>query len=100
MMWSVNPGVFIICMSRLARAFTRQRLRAMDSSAGVVIEVLQRAASQNNDILKPAQQQLHDWEKEPGFYTVLMVWFFNLVYYCRYFNAMMTVHLLLYWSLN
>lgn len=46
----------------------------MDNNAiAIVLDALQRAASQNGEILKPAEQQLQSWEKEEGFYTVLMV---------------------------
>lgn len=39
----------------------------------MVLEVLQRASSQNPDILKPAENKLKEWETQPGFYTVLFV---------------------------
>lgn len=46
----------------------------MDINAtAIVLDALQRASSQNGEILKPAEQQLQNWEKEEGFYTVLMV---------------------------
>ncbi|CAG9854440.1 unnamed protein product [Phyllotreta striolata] len=43
----------------------------MDSTNIMVIEVLQAAASQNPDILKPAEAKLKEWETHPGFYTTL-----------------------------
>lgn len=38
----------------------------------VVIDALKRASSQNADILKVAEQQLKEWEIEPGFYSILL----------------------------
>lgn len=43
----------------------------MNSTDILVIEVLQGAASQNPDILKPAEAKLREWETQPGFYTTL-----------------------------
>lgn len=43
------------------------------STDQVVLDVLQRASSQNPDILKPAEAKLGEWETQPGFYTVLSV---------------------------
>lgn len=45
----------------------------MESIHAIVLEVLQRASSQNADILKPAESKLREWETHPGFYTVLYV---------------------------
>ncbi|KAK4881631.1 hypothetical protein RN001_004950 [Aquatica leii] len=42
------------------------------STQAMVIDVLQRASSQNPDILKPAESRLKEWEIQPGFYTVLL----------------------------
>lgn len=39
----------------------------------VVLDVLQRASSQNQDVFKPAEAKLREWETQPGFYTVLFV---------------------------
>lgn len=39
----------------------------------VVLDVLQRASSQNPDVFKPAEAKLREWETQPGFYTVLFV---------------------------
>lgn len=45
----------------------------MDSaSAGpVVLQTLTHAASQNTELLKPAEQQLKLWETQPGFHSIL-----------------------------
>lgn len=45
----------------------------IESTEAVVLEVLQRASSQNAQILKPAEAKLLEWETQPGFYTVLYV---------------------------
>lgn len=56
----------------------------MDNNAtAIVLDVLQRASSQNGEILKPAEQQLQSWEKEEGFYTVLMVMINLCINMCR-----------------
>lgn len=38
-----------------------------------VIDVLQRAGSQDPNVLKPAEQTLREWETQRGFYTALFV---------------------------
>lgn len=38
-----------------------------------ILDILQRASSQNPDILKPAEAKLREWEKQPGFYSTLLV---------------------------
>lgn len=45
----------------------------IQSTQAVVLEVLQRASSQNALILKPAEAKLLEWETQAGFYTVLFV---------------------------
>ncbi|XP_034939716.1 importin-11 [Chelonus insularis] len=42
-----------------------------------VIDVLQRASSQDPNVLKPAEQMLKEWETQRGFYTVLYNVFSN-----------------------
>ncbi|XP_041361999.1 importin-11-like isoform X2 [Gigantopelta aegis] len=37
----------------------------------VVLDTLSKACSQQADVLKPAEQQLHHWETQPGFYSIL-----------------------------
>ena len=39
----------------------------------LVLARLQQAVSQQAAVLKPAELQLQQWEKEPGFYSILMV---------------------------
>uniref|UniRef100_A0A1B6L138 Importin-11 n=1 Tax=Graphocephala atropunctata TaxID=36148 RepID=A0A1B6L138_9HEMI len=43
----------------------------LETAQAVVFETLQRATSQNSEVLKPAEQKLKEWETEPGFYTIL-----------------------------
>lgn len=38
-----------------------------------VIEVLEKAGSQDPNILKPAEEVLREWETQRGFYTALYV---------------------------
>lgn len=38
----------------------------------MLYETLQRATSQNPEILKQAEQKLSSWELQPGFYTALL----------------------------
>lgn len=42
-------------------------------AVNVVHETLRRACSQDSTQLKPAEQQLAEWEKQLGFYSTLMV---------------------------
>ncbi|CAH0718140.1 unnamed protein product, partial [Brenthis ino] len=38
----------------------------------LVLDTLNRATSQNTEVLKPAEKKLQEWEVEPGFYSVLL----------------------------
>lgn len=44
----------------------------LGNAQAMVVEVLQRASSQNPELLKPAEVKLREWETQPGFYTVLL----------------------------
>lgn len=39
----------------------------------LVLDTLNRATSQDTEVLKPAEKKLQEWEVEPGFYSVLLV---------------------------
>lgn len=45
------------------------------TAQSVVLDVLTKAASQDAEILKPAEKQLKEWETQPGFYSVLFAIF-------------------------
>lgn len=44
----------------------------MDSASSVVLQALSQATSQDTAALKPAEEQLRQWETQPGFYSVLL----------------------------
>ncbi|XP_061784173.1 importin-11 isoform X2 [Nerophis lumbriciformis] len=44
----------------------------MDSASSVVLQALTQATSQDTAMLKPAEEQLKQWETQPGFYSVLL----------------------------
>ncbi|KAK7934274.1 hypothetical protein WMY93_005170 [Mugilogobius chulae] len=44
----------------------------MDSASSVVLQALTQATSQDTAVLKPAEEQLRQWETQPGFYSVLL----------------------------
>ena len=48
-------------------------MRDIAISGPAVLAALTQACSQDASVLKPAEQQLHSWETQPGFYTVLHV---------------------------
>ena len=48
-------------------------MRDINISGPAVLAALTQACSQDASVLKPAEQQLHNWETQPGFYTVLHV---------------------------
>lgn len=50
----------------------------MDSANSVVLQALTQATSQDTAVLKPAEEQLRQWETQPGFYSVLLVSFQSL----------------------
>lgn len=45
----------------------------LDTAEPVVLQTLSHACSQDAGILKPAEQQLKEWETQPGFYSILSV---------------------------
>ena len=45
----------------------------MDGASSVVLQALTHATSQDTAVLKPAEEQLRQWETQPGFYSVLLV---------------------------
>ncbi|CAH2296266.1 importin-11 isoform X1 [Pelobates cultripes] len=49
----------------------------INSASSVVLQVLTRASSQDSTVLKPAEEQLRQWETQPGFYSVLLNIFTN-----------------------
>ncbi|XP_063114298.1 importin-11 isoform X1 [Cavia porcellus] len=49
----------------------------LNSASTVVLQVLTQATSQDTAILKPAEEQLKQWETQPGFYSVLLNIFTN-----------------------
>ncbi|XP_066231784.1 importin-11 isoform X2 [Saccopteryx leptura] len=49
----------------------------LNSASTVVLRVLTQATSQDTAVLKPAEEQLKQWETQPGFYSVLLNIFTN-----------------------
>ncbi|XP_053909728.1 importin-11 isoform X2 [Cuculus canorus] len=49
----------------------------LNSASSVVLQVLTQATSQDTAVLKPAEEQLKQWETQPGFYSVLLNIFTN-----------------------
>lgn len=45
----------------------------MDGASSLVLQALTQATSQDTAVLKPAEEQLRQWETQPGFYSVLLV---------------------------
>ncbi|KAJ3604293.1 hypothetical protein NHX12_029034, partial [Muraenolepis orangiensis] len=49
----------------------------IDSASSLVLQTLTQATSQDTAVLKPAEEQLKQWETQPGFYSVLLNIFNN-----------------------
>ncbi|XP_061874601.1 importin-11 isoform X2 [Colius striatus] len=49
----------------------------LNSASTIVLQVLTQATSQDTAVLKPAEEQLKQWETQPGFYSVLLSIFTN-----------------------
>ncbi|XP_007424255.1 importin-11 isoform X1 [Python bivittatus] len=49
----------------------------LHSASSIVLQVLTQATSQDTSVLKPAEEQLKQWETQPGFYSVLLNIFTN-----------------------
>lgn len=50
-----------------------QTFMDLNSASTIVLQVLTQATSQDTAVLKPAEEQLKQWETQPGFYSVLLV---------------------------
>lgn len=59
----------------------------MDSANSVVLQALTQATSQDTAVLKPAEEQLRQWETQPGFYSVLLVMFQSLTGHISMFHS-------------
>ncbi|CAM2114067.1 unnamed protein product [Caretta caretta] len=59
------------------RAVTVVIFMDLNSASTVVLQVLTQATSQDSAVLKPAEEQLKQWEIQPGFYSVLLNIFTN-----------------------
>ena len=57
----------------------------MDGPHSLVLETLQRATSQNTELLKPAELKLKQWEIESGFYSILKVFESNDTWTNKFF---------------
>uniref|UniRef100_A0A8D0HQZ1 Importin-11 n=1 Tax=Sphenodon punctatus TaxID=8508 RepID=A0A8D0HQZ1_SPHPU len=49
----------------------------LNSASNIVLQVLTQSTSQDTAVLKPAEEQLKQWETQPGFYSVLLNIFTN-----------------------
>lgn len=58
----------------------------LNSASTVVLQVLTQATSQDTAVLKPAEEQLKQWETQPGFYSVLLVSCTKIVDCIFFFN--------------
>ncbi|KAG2466596.1 IPO11 protein, partial [Polypterus senegalus] len=45
----------------------------LNSADNLVLQALSHATSQDTAVLKPAEEQLKQWETQPGFYSVLLL---------------------------
>lgn len=45
----------------------------LQAAQQLVLDTLQKASSQNPEVLKPAESKLKEWETQPGFYSILYV---------------------------
>lgn len=62
----------------------------------LVLDTLNRATSQNTEVLKPAEKKLQEWETEPGFYSVLLVseTFLQMIFLIPFCNSQPTYFIL------
>lgn len=63
----LNEPYSVLCVSLQAL------LMDIQSASSVVLQALTQATSQDTAVLKPAEEQLRQWETQPGFYSVLLV---------------------------
>lgn len=57
----------------LCCVYLQALLMDIQSASSVVLQALTQATSQDTAVLKPAEEQLRQWETQPGFYSVLLV---------------------------
>ncbi|KAG8131069.1 hypothetical protein E2320_017794, partial [Naja naja] len=60
-----------------ARLRTPVKEPRLHRASNIVLQVLTQATSQDTSVLKPAEEQLKQWETQPGFYSVLLNIFTN-----------------------
>uniref|UniRef100_A0A8C2PBN2 Importin-11 n=1 Tax=Capra hircus TaxID=9925 RepID=A0A8C2PBN2_CAPHI len=64
----------------------------LNSASTVVLQVLTQATSQDTAVLKPAEEQLKQWETQPGFYSVLLVSFMlTCIHYFAAFSCIINM---------
>lgn len=63
----VNEPYWVLCLC------LQLYLMDIQSASSVVLQALNQATSQDTAVLKPAEEQLRQWETQPGFYSVLLV---------------------------
>ncbi len=63
----VNEPYCVLCLC------LQLYLMDIQSASSVVLQALNQATSQDTAVLKPAEEQLRQWETQPGFYSVLLV---------------------------
>ncbi|XP_031413104.1 importin-11-like isoform X1 [Meleagris gallopavo] len=66
--------VFAVCSVCCA---SHKTFMDLNSASSIVLQVLTQATSQDTAVLKPAEEQLKQWETQPGFYSVLLNIFTN-----------------------
>ncbi|KAM7077415.1 importin-11 isoform 2-T2 [Ciconia maguari] len=78
--WFALPTAEVIARYSFALrllCFTGEIFMDLNSASTIVLQVLTQATSQDTAVLKPAEEQLKQWETQPGFYSVLLNIFTN-----------------------
>ncbi|XP_074993043.1 importin-11 isoform X1 [Calonectris borealis] len=78
--WFTLPTAEVIASCSFAfglPCFTGEIFMDLNSASTIVLRVLTQATSQDTAVLKPAEEQLKQWETQPGFYSVLLNIFTN-----------------------
>ncbi|XP_054042582.1 importin-11 isoform X4 [Rissa tridactyla] len=78
--WFTFPTAEVIASCGFALSllcFTGEIFMDLNSASTIVLQVLTQATSQDTAVLKPAEEQLKQWETQPGFYSVLLNIFTN-----------------------
>ncbi|XP_028170054.1 importin-11, partial [Ostrinia furnacalis] len=71
-LWDAEPESFATDEAGESWKYSLRTHNMDPNIYALVLDTLNRATSQDTEVLKPAEKKLQEWEIEPGFYSVLL----------------------------